>query len=62
MARTDSIAIEGLDAAIERANAYIEAGADLVFPEAIRDLESYKKFSTAVGKHRVWLNTVVYAR
>ncbi len=50
MARTDSIAIEGLDAAIERANAYIEAGADLVFPEAIRDLESYKKFSTAVGK------------
>jgi methylisocitrate lyase len=50
MARTDSIAIEGLDAAIERATAYIEAGADLVFPEAIRDLESYKKFSAAVGK------------
>ncbi len=50
MARTDSIAIEGLDAAIERANAYIEAGADLVFPEAIRGLESYKKFSAAVGK------------
>jgi methylisocitrate lyase len=50
MARTDSIAIEGLDGAIERANAYIEAGADLVFPEAIRDLESYKKFSGAVGK------------
>lgn len=50
MARTDSIAIEGLDAAIERANAYIEAGADLVFPEAIRDLDSYKKFSAAVGK------------
>jgi methylisocitrate lyase len=50
MARTDSIAIEGLDAAVERANAYIEAGADLVFPEAIRDLESYTKFSAAVGK------------
>jgi methylisocitrate lyase len=50
MARTDSIAIEGLDAAIERSLAYIEAGADLVFPEAIRDLESYKKFSAAVGK------------
>jgi methylisocitrate lyase len=50
MARTDSIAIEGLDAAIERASAYIEAGADLVFPEAIRDLESYKNFSAAVGK------------
>jgi methylisocitrate lyase len=50
MARTDSIAIEGLDAAIERASAYIEAGADLVFPEAIRDLDSYKKFATAVSK------------
>jgi len=50
MARTDSIAIEGLDAAIERSLAYIEAGADFVFPEAIRDLDSYKKFATAVGK------------
>ena len=50
MARTDSIAIEGIDAAIERSLAYIEAGADFVFPEAIRDLESYKKFATAVGK------------
>jgi methylisocitrate lyase len=50
MARTDSIAIEGLDSAIERSLAYIEAGADLVFPEAIRDLDSYKKFATAVGK------------
>jgi methylisocitrate lyase len=50
MARTDSIAIEGIDAAIERSLAYIEAGADLVFPEAIRDLDSYKKFATAVGK------------
>ncbi len=50
MARTDSIAIEGLDAAMERSLAYIEAGADLVFPEAIRDLDSYKKFATAVGR------------
>ena len=50
MARTDSIALEGIDAAIERSLAYIEAGADFVFPEAIRDLESYKKFATAVGK------------
>ena len=50
MARTDSIAIEGLDAAIERSLAYIEAGADLVFPEAIRDLDSYKKFAAAVNK------------
>ena len=50
MARTDAIAIEGIDAAIERVHAYIEAGADLVFPEAIRTLEDYKKFSNAVSK------------
>lgn len=50
MARTDAIAIEGIDAAIERVHAYIEAGADLVFPEAIRTLEDYKKFSEAVSK------------
>ena len=50
MARTDAIAIEGIDAAIERVHAYIEAGADLVFPEAIRTLEDYKKFSGAVAK------------
>ena len=50
MARTDAIAIEGIDAAIERVHAYIEAGADLVFPEAIRALEDYKKFSSAVSK------------
>ena len=50
MARTDAIAIEGIDAAIERVHAYIEAGADLVFPEAIRTLEDYKKFSAAVSR------------
>ena len=50
MARTDAIAAEGIDAAIERVHAYIEAGADLVFPEAITTLEDYKKFSSAVSK------------
>ncbi len=50
MARTDSIAIEGLDSAIERSLAYIEAGADFLFPEAIRNLNDYKKFAAAVGK------------
>jgi len=50
MARTDAIAIEGVDKAIERSLAYIEAGADSVFPEAIRDLDGYKKFAAAVGK------------
>ena len=37
MARTDALAVEGLDAAIERAAAYVEAGADMIFPEAITD-------------------------
>lgn len=50
MARTDAIALEGIESAIERVHAYIEAGADLVFPEAIRTLEDYKKFSSAVSK------------
>lgn len=50
MARTDAIAIEGVDAAIERVQAYIAAGADLIFPEAIRTLNDYKKFSAAVSK------------
>ena len=50
MARTDAIAIEGIDAAIERAQAYIEAGADFIFPEAIRTLDDYKKFSAAISK------------
>ena len=50
MARTDAIAIEGIDAAIERAHAYVEAGADLIFPEAIRTLDEYSKFSAAVSK------------
>jgi len=50
MARTDAIAIEGVDAAIERVQAYIAAGADLIFPEAIRTLDGYAKFSKAVSK------------
>lgn len=48
MARTDAIAVEGMDAAIERAQAYVAAGADAIFPEAIRDLESYSRFTAAV--------------
>jgi methylisocitrate lyase len=50
MARTDAIANEGVEAALDRVHAYIEAGADLIFPEAIRTLEDYKKFSLAVSK------------
>ena len=48
MARTDSLAVEGLEAAIERACACVEAGADMIFPEAITDLDMYRKFADAV--------------
>ena len=50
MARTNAIANEGIDLAIERALAYIAAGADLVFPEAITELSDYKKFAQALKK------------
>src|SRR5690348_470638 len=49
MARTDALAGEGLDAAIERARRYVEAGADMIFPEAITDLAMYRRFADAVG-------------
>ncbi|MFP4063517.1 MAG: methylisocitrate lyase [Halochromatium sp.] len=49
MARTDSLAVEGLDAAIERAQACVEAGADAIFPEAVTELTQYRAFVDAVG-------------
>jgi methylisocitrate lyase len=48
MARTDALAVEGLDAAVDRACACVEAGADMIFPEAVTDLAMYKKFAQAV--------------
>src|SRR5581483_10507669 len=48
MARTDALAVEGLDAAIECARAYVEAGADMLFPEAITELDMYRRFADAV--------------
>jgi methylisocitrate lyase len=48
MARTDAIAVEGLERAIERVGAYVEAGADMIFPEAISELHIYRKFAAAV--------------
>ncbi len=48
IARTDAIAVEGVDAAIERALACVEAGADAIFAEASYDLDTYKRFSEAV--------------
>jgi methylisocitrate lyase len=49
IARTDAIAVEGLDAAISRARACAEAGADAIFAEAALDLDTYRKFGAAVG-------------
>ena len=48
MARTDALAVEGLQAAIDRAGAYVEAGADMIFPEAVTELEMYRQFAAAV--------------
>ena len=48
MARTDAAAVEGLDSAIERAVAYVEAGADMIFPEAMKTLDDYRRFKAAV--------------
>jgi methylisocitrate lyase len=49
MARTDALAVDGLDAALERAVACVEAGADMIFPEAITDLDMYATFAKAVN-------------
>ena len=49
MARTDALAGEGLQAAIDRACAYVEAGADMIFPEAMTELPMYKQFRAAVN-------------
>jgi len=48
MARTDALAVEGIDSAIERAVACVEAGADAIFPEAMLELGQYRQFADAV--------------
>jgi methylisocitrate lyase len=49
MARTDALAVEGLDAAIERSIAYVEAGADMIFAEAVTEISMYVRFKKEVG-------------
>ncbi|MCH7880367.1 MAG: methylisocitrate lyase [Proteobacteria bacterium] len=49
MARTDALAVEGMDAAVDRAIACVEAGADMIFPEAMTELDQYRQFVDAVG-------------
>jgi methylisocitrate lyase len=48
MARTDAVSVEGVDSAIERAKAYVAAGADMIFAEAIETLADFRKFVEAV--------------
>jgi methylisocitrate lyase len=49
MARTDALAVDGLERAMERAVACVEAGADMIFPEAMTELSMYRRFKDAVG-------------
>jgi len=49
MARTDALAVEGLEAAIARAVAYVQAGADMIFPEAMTELAMYRRFKEAAN-------------
>ncbi len=49
MARTDAHAVEGQGAAVDRAGAYVEAGADMIFAEALQTLDEYRQFTSAVG-------------
>jgi len=50
MARTDAAAGEGVESALDRAHAYVEAGADMIFAEALGELEDYRKFTEALGE------------
>ena len=49
MARTDALAVEGIDAAVDRARACVAAGADMIFPEALTDIGMYRRMREAVG-------------
>jgi len=49
MARTDALAVEGLEAALERACAYVAAGADMIFAEALKTLDEYRQFAARLG-------------
>ena len=62
MARTDALASEGLDAAIERMQACVEAGADMVFPEAVTDLRMYRTLQARGARCRSWRTSPSSAR
>jgi methylisocitrate lyase len=62
MARTDAHAVEGLDSAIARALAYVEAGADMIFAEALATLDEYRAFTRALGKVPVLANITEFGK
>lgn len=62
MARTDAHASEGLDAAIARARAYVAAGADMIFAEALTTLDEYRTFTSALGETPVLANITEFGR
>lgn len=62
MARTDAVNIEGVDAAIARAQAYVHAGADMIFAEAVTTLADYAKFTQALGTTPVLANITEFGQ
>jgi methylisocitrate lyase len=62
MARTDAHAVEGLESAIERARAYVAAGADMIFAEALGGLGDYRKFTRALGRVPVLANLTEFGK
>ncbi len=62
MARTDAHASEGLQAAIERSQAYVAAGADMIFAEALGTLEDYRSFTSALGSTPVLANITEFGK
>ncbi len=62
IARTDARAIEGLEGAIERAKAYVEAGADIIFPEALRSLDEFKEFVRALPNIPILANMTEFGK
>lgn len=62
MARTDAHASEGLDAAVARSRAYVAAGADMIFAEALTTLDEYLSFTTALGDTPVLANLTEFGR
>ncbi len=62
IARTDARAVEGLDAAIDRAKAYIDAGAVMIFPEAMRDLSEFEAVAKAIAPTPVLANMTEFGK